>query len=316
MSNTRTYQKISILIPAYNEQENLPILLGELNTCLSSLGNHEIIIVDDGSEDKTQELLKSLVNDYPCLRYVFFSKNFGHQAALKAAYDRAYGDVVITLDADLQHPVSLIPQMLEQWKKGYDVVYTQRVNDQNLSFFKKLSSSFFYRLIRFLSGVSIEQGTADFRLLDQKVVNLIKKSQDPYLFIRGYIPWMGFNQCKLTYQASPRLYGDTKYSLSKMTSFALKGITGFSIKPLRLATVLGLLFSFFAFLYALYALAVYFMDDRVISGWASVLISILLMGGIQLIILGIMGEYIGKMYMQLKQRPMYIVEEEGGQDAR
>jgi glycosyltransferase involved in cell wall biosynthesis len=267
------------------------------------------LFVNDGSSDNTLTLIKQEAQKHEFINYLSFSRNFGHQAALKAGIDFAKGNAVISLDADLQHPVQIIPEMIAYWKKGFDVVYTQRIEEKNTSVFKKWTSKYFYFLIRRLSDVNIEEGTADFRLLDRKVVDLVRQSNDSFLFIRGLIPWMGFKQQKIMYTADVRFSGQTKYSVRKMANFAINGITGFSIKPLRMATFLGLVISLFSFIYALYAVIVYFMDDQVISGWASVLTSVLFIGGIQLIILGIIGEYIGKMYIQSKNRPFYIVEE-------
>lgn len=300
---------ISIVIPSYNEEGNIRLIFEEIKKIWEGESHDlQIIYVNDGSSDQTEQYIKDLAAEKEEVEFISFSKNFGHQAALKAGLDHASGDCVISMDADLQHPPSLIPKMIEYWRNGYDVVYTQRKEDQGISLFKKLTSKIFYQLMRRLSGVPIEEGTADFRLLDRKVVEVIKASSDKYIFIRGLVPWMGFRQKKIEYQAGERHSGQTKYTLKKMTSFAVNGITSFSTKPLRLATLLGIIISLLSFLYALYAVFIYFFDERAISGWASLLISVLFIGGIQLIILGIIGEYIGKIYMQLKDRPMYIIK--------
>lgn len=301
---------ISIVIPVFNEEGNIQMLAQSIHHVLGEQHQYELIFVDDGSTDQSLSVMRTLAQQNTYVRFLSFSRNFGHQAALKAGIDHATGRAVITIDADLQHPVALLPQMIQLWKEGYDVVYTKRGSEQDLSFFKKLTSSAFYAIIRILSDVSIENGTADFRLMDAKVANIIKQSNDSFLFIRGLIPWAGFKQYCLPYTPEKRWSGETKYSLRKMIGFALNGITGFSIKPLRMATVLGLVISLLSFIYGVYAVYVYFADDRVISGWASVLTSILFIGGIQLVILGIIGEYLGKMYLQTKNRPFYIIKEE------
>lgn len=301
---------ISIVIPAYNEAQNISSVLNHVNEILRPIQiEYEVIIIDDGSDDNTPEIIEHLRPLHPQLQYIRFSRNFGHQAALKAGIDYARGTAVISMDADLQHPPQLIIEMIEHWTRGIEIVYTQRKPDKSLGWFKKLSSRWFYKILRTISDVNIEEGTADFRLIDRKVADIIKMQNDPFLFIRGLIPWMGFKQHKLEYEPAPRLHGTSKYTLRKMTAFAVNGITGFSIKPLRVAIFLGLIISFLSFLYGLYAIWAFMYDDRVISGWASVITSILFIGGIQLIILGIIGEYIGKAYLQSKNRPFYIVSE-------
>ncbi len=300
---------ISIVIPAYNEQENVPILAGMLVDLLNRTNDYEVIFVNDGSTDNTLEVLKHLSTQHKQLLYISLSKNFGHQLALKAGIDHARGNAIIMMDADLQHPVEIIPQMIELWKKGVDVVYTQRKSDNKESFIKRRTSKLFYWMMHKLSDVPIESGTADFRLIDKNVAQYIHKNNESFLFLRGYIPWLGFSQQKIEYIPNQRASGNTKYTFSKMLSFAINGITGFSIKPLRFATVLGLVISFLAFVYSIYAVYTYFMNDRVISGWTSLLLSVLFIGGMQLIILGIIGEYIGKMYIQTKNRPVYIIDE-------
>lgn len=301
---------VSIVIPAYNEAQNISSVLSAVKEVLHPIQiRYEVIIIDDGSSDNTSEIIESLRTNSKELQYIRFSRNFGHQAALKAGIDHARGSAIISMDADLQHPPCLIVEMIQHWQDGYEIVYTQRRPDPRLGLFKKFTSRFFYKILRAISDVRIEEGTADFRLIDRKVADIIKAQNDPFLFIRGLIPWMGFKQYKLVYDPAQRLHGNSKYTLRKMTAFAVNGITGFSIKPLRVAIFLGLIISLLSFLYGLYAIWAFLYDDRVISGWASVITSILFIGGIQLIILGIIGEYIGKAYLQSKNRPFYIVSE-------
>lgn len=307
--NTKNNIKLSIVIPAFNEEENIEVIYQELVEVLKDTEKYEIIFINDGSSDNTFQKIKDLSQKNSKIKYLSFSKNFGHQAALKAGLDFAKGDCVICLDADLQHPTELIPKMMQEWESGYDVVYTQRIDNGNVNWFKRVSAKLFYFLLRKMSDIPIEEGTADFRLLDRKVVNVIKDLNDPYLFLRGLVPWLGFKQKKITYNVQPRLSGQTKYTFKRMLIFAINGITGFSIKPLRIAIFIGLFFSFLSFLYMIYSIIIYFLDNKVVSGWASVVTLISLIGGIQLIVLGIIGEYVGKIYFQSKNRPFYIVSE-------
>jgi len=304
----RTASLISIVIPSYNEEGNVELIHQEIIKTIGGESPLQLIFVNDGSSDQTENRIQKLAETHKEVEFISFSRNFGHQAALKAGIDNAKGDCVISMDADLQHPPALLPEMLAYWKEGYDVVYTQRKQDKGISIFKKITSKLFYQIMRRLSGIPIEEGTADFRLLDRKVTKVIKDSPDKYIFIRGLVPWVGFKQKKMEYVPQQRHSGVTKYTLRRMSNFAVNGITSFSTKPLQLATLLGMVISILSFAYALYAIAFYFFDDRVISGWASLLTSVLFIGGIQLIILGIIGEYIGKIYMQLKNRPLYIIK--------
>lgn len=300
---------ISIVIPAFNEEGNIIPIYNAIRKELDASYPLQIIFVNDGSKDGTESAIKKLSEEKDEVEFISFSKNFGHQAALKAGIDHANGDCIISMDADMQHPPSLLNEMIAYWKQGFDVVYTQRADEKGISFFKKVTSKFFYSILKKLSGIPIEEGTADFRLLDKKVAEVIRQSTDKYIFIRGLVPWMGFKQHKMVYTPEQRLSGVTKYTFKKMAGFAINGLTSFSIKPLRFATILGILISLLSFTYGIYAIAIFFIDDRVISGWASLLTSVLFIGGIQLIILGIIGEYIGKIYMQLKNRPLYIIQE-------
>lgn len=301
---------ISIVIPSYNEAENIPLLIEEVTKVIPAGFDFELLFVDDGSNDATALVLKEMADRNQNVKFILLSKNFGHQHALKAGLDHARGEAVICMDGDLQHPPSIIPLMIEKWKnEAYDVVYTIRKDDKDLSLLKRKTSAIFYRLMNAFTDIELKQGAADFRLIDRKLVEEIKKLNDPFLFIRGLIPWMGFRQFELEYQPGKRLHGVTKYTFRKMFRFAINGITSFSIKPLRFAIVMGFFISLLSFLYGIYAIAIYLLDDKAISGWASMITSVVFLGGLQLIILGIIGEYIGKIYVQLKNRPTYIVKE-------
>ncbi|MFM7105614.1 MAG: glycosyltransferase family 2 protein, partial [Flavobacteriales bacterium] len=215
---------VSIVIPAYNEAQNISSVLSAVKEVLHPIQiRYEVIIIDDGSSDNTSEIIESLRTNNKELQYIRFSRNFGHQAALKAGIDHARGSAIVSMDADLQHPPGLIIEMIRHWKEGYEIVYTQRRQDPRLGLFKKFTSRFFYKILRAISDVRIEEGTADFRLIDRKVADIIKAQNDPFLFIRGLIPWMGFKQYKLVYDPAQRLHGNSKYTLRKMTAFAVNG---------------------------------------------------------------------------------------------
>lgn len=300
--------KVSIIIPAYNEEENLQLIYEKVKGMVLKYPEYEILFVDDGSTDKTLQVIKTLAAENKKVKYISFSRNFGHQNALKAGIDHASGDCVISLDADLQHPPELIDEMIGKWKEGYHIVYTVRDDKINIPFFKRVTSVLFYKIINLLSDLHLDLGTADFRLLDKEVVNVLKNLKESFLFLRGIINWIGFKKYSITYIPSFRTKGVSKYSISKMIGFALNGITGFSVKPLRIATVLGLLISFTSAIYGLYAIGIKIFADNAVSGWASLLVSVLFIGGIQLLMLGIIGEYIGKLFIEVKSRPNYIIQ--------
>lgn len=304
---------ISIIVPAFNEEENLAVTVQKISETLVKIGDQysfELIFVNDGSSDKTLTLLRQLHQIHPeWVHYISFSRNFGHMSALRCGYDHARGEAVICMDADLQHPPAYIPVFLEKWTQGYEIVFTSRQDDEKTDWFKRISSRYFYALMNRFSDVQIEPGAADFRLLDRKVVNLIRQSQETDLFIRGFIPWVGFRQFVIPYTPDKRFAGQSKYTLRKMLRLALNGITAFSVKPLRIATFLGVIISGMAFLYAGYAVYAHFVLKETVQGWTSVLLSVLIMGGLQLLTLGIIGEYLGRLFMQTKGRPSYIVQE-------
>jgi dolichol-phosphate mannosyltransferase len=300
---------ISIIIPSYNEENNINKIFNEIISIISPDYVCEIIFIDDGSTDQTLDNIKLLTKQHPNVRYISFSRNFGHQNALKAGIDHAQGECVISIDADLQHPPILIKQMLEKWQDGFDVVTTKREKDENLSVLKRFSSTFFYKILNWLSDIYIDDGAADFRLIDKKIVELIKKNKENNLFFRGYISWIGFRQFQILYKPNSRYSGKTKYSLKKMISFAINGITSFSIKPLRLSILLGAIFSCFSIIYLIYVIYIGLFTDKSLPGWASLLASVLFLGAANLLTIGILGEYIGKLFIQAKGRPNYIIKE-------
>jgi glycosyltransferase involved in cell wall biosynthesis len=303
-------KKIAIVIPSFNEEGNIKIMIEALHNVLQPLPyNYELIFVDDGSKDATLDLLRTIAITDPKLFYVELSRNFGHQNALMAGLDLASGDCFITMDGDMQHPPELIPQLITKWEEGYDVVYTRRLEDKNLPAFKKITSKYFYKFINYISEVEIENGTADFRLMDQKVAKVFFSFTENELFIRGLINWVGFKQYAIDYTPAERFSGHSKYTIKKMIQFALKGITSFSIRPLYLSIFLGLSTSAVAFIfYIIYVLRSFYFG-HVISGWASVIFTIVFFGGLNLIVLGIIGIYVGKLFMQSKQRPNYLIRD-------
>lgn len=298
---------VSIIIPAYNEADNIPNIVEKIQSVFQNMDyRYEIILVDDGSKDDTLETIKSQALADENIFFLEFSKNFGHQLAVKAGMDYAYGNCVISMDCDQQHPPELIPAMLEKWEAGYDVVYTVRGDDDKLSRSKRSSSSTFYKVLNWLSDIELEPGTADFRLLDQKVVKVFREYQENEPFLRGLVKWSGFKQYALHYEPAQRYSGQSKYTLKKMIRLALQGVTSFSIKPLYTAVYLGFAFSMASVLYIPYVMYALFSGHEV-SGWASLIMTVVFFGGLQLMILGIIGIYVGKMFMQTKNRPNYIV---------
>jgi dolichol-phosphate mannosyltransferase len=266
-----------------------------------------ILFVDDGSSDKTLPLLERLAQEYAEVEFLALARNFGHQHALKAGLDFSEGDCVISMDADLQHPPEMLPDLLNAWREGYDVVYTLRREDKSLSWFKRKSSNAFYALLNRLADIKLDAGAADFRLLDAKVMEFVRQNTEYHFFLRGYVSWLGFTQKRIPYTPAPRFAGKSKYTLKKMLRLAATGITSFSTKPLHFATLFGFFISGLAFLYAFYAIFMAIFAAQTVPGWASVLVSMLFLGGIQLIMLGIMGEYLGKLFMQAKNRPFYVL---------
>jgi glycosyltransferase involved in cell wall biosynthesis len=304
--------ELSLVIPTFNEEGNVQRLYQEIRAVLAQLQleHYEFIFIDDGSSDASLHNIEALRAQDPKVHYLQFSRNFGHQHALKAGLDHARGAAVISLDADLQHPPALIADMLHHWRNGAEVVYTRRQDKQNVGFFKKMSAKAFYWLANRLSEVPIEEGTADFRLLDRKVVDAIKSFKESHLFLRGLIPTLGFKQVALDYEAAARHSGQSKYSFGKMLRFAINGITSSSAKPLYFSIYLGLFFAFLAFLYGCYAIYIAVFTNAAITGWTSLIASVLFIGGIQMILIGIVGIYLGKLFVQSKQRPTYIIKTE------
>lgn len=302
-------KKVSIIIPAYNEEDNLNAIFEKLREVFAGLPQYkyEIIFVNDGSRDKTQARLEELASQFSEVRYIEFSKNFGHQPAVKAGLDYATGDAVISMDSDLQHPPQLIPELLKQWEKGFDIVYTIREYPRQISYFKKITSSLFYKILNRVSDIEIEKGDSDFRLIDQSVLKVVRDWKEDNLFLRGVFRWIGYRQIGIKYTANERFTGESKYTLDKMVKFAVTGVTSFSVKPLHLAIYLGFIFTFLSILlFVINVIRAFYMETEV-SGWASLILTVVFFGGMQMTILGIIGLYIGKVFTQVKDRPNYII---------
>ncbi len=302
-------KKVSIIIPVYNETTNINVVATAVENVMNTLPyDYNIIFVNDGSTDLTVQYIKKLCSKDSHINYISFSRNFGHQNALKAGFDMSSADAVISMDGDMQHPPEMLPELLRLWELGNDVVYTIRKDHQELPMVKRKTSDMFYRILNRLSSIELEKGTADFRLLDKKVVDVLREIKEYDLFWRGLVKWLGFRQISVEYEPGVRVAGKSKYTYKMMMEFALKGITSFSTKPLIIAIYLGFISAFLSFLYIPYAMVSYY-SGHAISGWASVIVTIAFFGGIQLMILGIIGMYLGKLFMQSKQRPHYIISE-------
>lgn len=301
---------VNVVVPVFNEEENILELIAQVQGIFETLQySYSFIVVDDGSTDNTLDVLRRVAIADKRIRYISLSKNFGHQNALKAGLDHARGDCVISMDGDLQHPPELIPTLLKHWENGYDVVYTLRKDDDsNTGYFKRKTSHLFYKIMNRMAGLEMEKGSADFRLLSKKVLYILQCIDEHEIFFRGLVKWVGFKQIGVEYKANARTKGHSKYSLKKMMQFAVQGITSFSTKPLYIAAYLGFIFSLLALLYVPYVLASYLLG-HIVSGWASIIVTIAFFGGLQLSILGIIGLYIGKIFIQGKRRPSYIIKE-------
>lgn len=298
---------VSIVVPAHNEESNLHILADAIECVFKTLPYlYELIFINDGSKDRTQEILEEMIQKNKNVYFIELSRNFGHQAALKAGIDFAGGDCVISMDCDLQHPPQLIVDMLAKWEEGYDVVYTLRKEDKKLPYMKRKTSKAFYRFCNRISNLKLEEGTADFRLLDRTVAEVFSSLKENDLFIRGMIKWLGFKQYGIEYQPGERYSGTSKYNLRRMVGLAMKGITSFSVSPLYIAIYAGLFMSLLSFIYLPYVLYSYYMGDHA-SGWSSLILTVVFFNGLTLLLLGVVGIYLGKMFIQVKNRPNYIV---------
>lgn len=308
-------EKISIVVPAFNEAENLPILFSRVSDiCSKIFDDYEVIVVDDGSSDNTNEVLRKLFESNPeHIKGLILSRNFGHQAALNAGIDVATGNIVVVMDADLQQPPELIVEMHSKFREGNDIVLAIRRQNKQNNFLREKIGQFFYIFINKVSGLNLQSNVADFGMYSKEVVDVLKQIPEKDRFLRGLVQWVGFRKEFVEYVASERLYGESKYNFRKLARLAVTGITSFSAFPLRLSLWVGFIISFVSFLYGLYIVSsILFFSAILPSGWASIILLISFLGGIQLIILGILGEYVYKVYNEIKGRPLYIVNKQIG----
>ncbi|MCS6774506.1 MAG: glycosyltransferase family 2 protein [Anaerolineae bacterium] len=303
--------RYSIVAPVFNEEETLPEFYRRTCAVMDTLdGTVELILVFDGSRDRSPEIGDALRAQDPRVKLIKFSRNFGHQIAITAGIDYAEGDAVVIIDSDLQDPPEVIPQLIEKWKEGYQVVYAQRISRAGETAFKLLTASLFYRLIQKLASIDIPRDTGDFRLIDRRVVLALRRMREHHRFMRGLSVWVGFRQTGIPYRRAERYAGRTQYPLRKMVKFAADAITGFSYVPLQLATTIGFAVSLLALLCIPVVIVLRLaLGYDFLGGQASTLIAVLFMGGVQLIFLGVIGEYLGRIYDEVKQRPLYIVAE-------
>jgi dolichol-phosphate mannosyltransferase len=300
----------SIVAPIYNELENLPELYRRVKEVMDSTGEPwELILVDDGSTDGSTEVIRELGKKDKCVRPVIFARNFGHQIAITAGWDHARGEAVAIIDADLQDPPEVILEMAKKWKEGYEVVYAVRAEREGESWFKLWTASLFYRLIYRITDVKIPLDTGDFRLMDRKVVDVLKQMRERHRFPRGMSAWVGFKQIGVNYKRAARVAGETKYPFRKMFRLALNAITSFSYFPLQVATFFGFASAGIAILAIVPVVYLRMTGSQAFFGQATTLIAVLFLGGVQLISLGILGEYIGRLYDEAKGRPLYIIRE-------
>jgi len=305
----------SVIIPAYNEEESILATYQRLTAVMVGMGEpYELVFVNDGSRDKTAEIVAKLCANDASVRLINFTRNFGHMPAISAGMANVRGDATFVIDAHLQDPPELFPEMAARWKEGYHVAYGKRIKRKGETWFKKFTARVFYRFIRRLTTVDLPSDTGEFRLIDRKVCDAVNRLPEKYRYIRGLVSWVGFKQIAVEYVREERFAGETKYPLRKMISFALDAVTAFSYKPLKIATSLGFFMSLISFIYLLVVLYQAIFTDWTVSGWASTIGVVLFSQGLVLMILGIMGEYIGRVYEEIKGRPIYIILEIVGQN--
>jgi len=301
---------LSVVVPVYNEIEVLPLFYQRVTAMGAGLApmDYEVIFVDDGSRDGSADALRELAERDPHVRVLRFSRNFGHQVAITAGVDHARGDCIVVIDSDLQDPPEVIPRMIDKWREGFDVVYGVRAKREGETRMKLWTASLFYRMLNRMTSIDVPLDVGDFRLLSRRAADQLTKLRESDRYVRGLVSWIGFRQTGVEYDRDRRYAGETKYPYRKMLKFALDGITSFSTIPLRLATWLGYAASAFAFLY-LASVFVQKLFGITVQGWATIMVAMLFMGGVQLICIGIAGEYIGRIFTEIKARPIYIVEE-------
>jgi dolichol-phosphate mannosyltransferase len=305
--------ELSLVIPVYNEEEVIPALEKRLGGLLETVGvDSEVLFVDDGSKDASLRLLREMAEKEPRFRVISFSRNFGHQRAITCGLDHARGKAVVVLDADLQDPPEVVAQMLAKWREGYHVVLGRRRNRAGETIFKRATAALFYRIFAAMIPIHVPLDTGDFRLMDRKVVLALRRMRETHRFVRAHVSWVGFKQIEVLYDREARFAGTTKYPLHKMLSFAIDGIASFSVLPLRLATYIGAIMAVGSVVAGLYALYSYYIIKRTVVGWTTTVLLVSLMFSVQLLMTGVLGEYVGRVYEQVKGRPLYVVGERIG----
>lgn len=301
---------LSVVAPVYNEEDVVSEFYRRLKEVMDSLNNSsEIIFVNDGSKDKTLDILRDIAKNDNRVKIISFSRNFGHQIAITAGIERAKGQAVVIIDADLQDPPEIILELIKKWQEGFDVVYAIRKLRLGEKIFKTITARLFYRLIRKITDVDIPVDVGDFRLISRKATDAFKKISESHRYVRGLISWIGFKQTGIYYARDKRYAGKTKSSLFKMVNFSLDGISSFSNLPLKLATWTGFISSALAFFYIIYSVYVKYVLNKAVQGWTSLVVIVLFLGGVQLITIGILGEYISRVYDETKRRPLYLIDE-------
>lgn len=308
---------VSVIVPCYNEEEVIEETHRQLTASLDENSiQFEIIYVDDGSADSTLDLLRNIAANDPRARYLALSRNFGHQLAVTAGLDVVCGEAVVIIDADLQDPPRVIAEMFQKWREGADVVYGQRKAREGESAFKLMTAKMFYRLMNSLSEVDIPMDVGDFRLMDKEVASVMANMRERDRYLRGMVAWLGYDQAAVEYDRDARFAGETKYPLKKMLGLAFNGLMSFSMAPLRFVLSLGMGVVFMSMLGIMYAIGLRLLTENWVSGWTLLFIAVMFMGGVQLIVLGAIGEYVGRIYMQSKERPLYAVKERNGFEDR
>lgn len=308
-------RKISIIIPAYNEEESLPKLYERLKNIIDQINNYEfeVLFVNDGSKDKTIQIIKELRNNDNRVCYVDFSRNFGKEIAMTAGLDYAKGDAVIFMDADLQDPPELIPELIKYWEQGYDDVYARRKSRKGETWLKKITSKMYYRVLQKLTKVEIQKDTGDFRLLDRRCVNALKKLRENSRNSKSMFSWIGYNKKEVLYDRDPRIAGKTKWNYKKLIDLAIDGITSFTTSPLRISTYISIPTFFMLFVYAIYVVIKWIRTGVFIEAFQATILLILFFSGIQILLFGIIGEYLGRIFNESKNRPLYFVNEYNGE---
>ena len=299
------------MIPAYNEEETIPLLYDELNKVLETIPGYEfeILFVNDGSNDNALNILRNIQQRDTRINYISFSRNFGKETAMAAGFDYVTCDAAVIMDADLQDPPELIGEMIKYWEEGYDDVYAKRRSREGETWLKKFTSAAFYKLLQKMTKIPIQEDTGDFRLLDRRAIESLKKLREKQRYTKGMFSWIGFNKKEILFDRKPRAAGKTKWNYLKLFNLALEGVTSFTTSPLRISTIIGILVSIFSMIYMVIVLIKSLIWKDPVQGYPSMMVTILFLGGVQLVSLGIIGEYVGRIFNETKYRPLYIIDE-------